>query len=79
MKQYLSNWNFMRLLRLAAGIFIIIQGANMQEWLLVAAGVIFTLMPIFNLGCCSTSACNINIQKPGNKKEDIGFEEVKQP
>ena len=49
MKQYLSNWNLMRLMRLAAGIFILIQGIQINEWIFIVIGALFTLMPLLNM------------------------------
>ena len=45
MDNYLKNWNFMRLLRLALGIIIMVQGALSKEWIFVAMGALLTLMP----------------------------------
>lgn len=76
MRSYLKNWDFMRLLRLALGIFIIVQGVQTKEWLFVFAGALFSLMPILNMGCCGTSACNTPIRKNQQKTEDITYEEI---
>lgn len=35
MNDYLRNWNFMRVLRLELGIFIIVQGVQVKEWMLL--------------------------------------------
>lgn len=77
MKGYLRNWNFMRLLRLALGIFIIVQGVQTKEWLLVALGGLFSLMPLLNIGCCGASGCNTLVSKSDKKVEDITYEEVR--
>lgn len=78
MKEYLRNWNFMRLLRLALGIFIIVQGIQNQMWLFVFVGAIYALMPLLNVGCCGTSGCaptRYKNSKPTH--EEIHYEEVK--
>lgn len=77
MKNYFSNWNFMRLLRLALGIFVIVQGAVAKEWLLVGLGSLFSLMPLMNIGCCGTAGCSIPAPKSNKKTEDISYEEVR--
>ena len=77
MKGYLRNWNFMRVLRLALGIFIIVQGIQANEWMFVALGALFSLMPLLNIGCCGTSGCNTRIPKSNKKIEDISYEEVR--
>ncbi|NGF57787.1 hypothetical protein G5B00_14810 [Parapedobacter sp. SGR-10] len=77
MKNYLKNWNFIRLLRLALGIFITVQGIMAKEWLLVGLGGLFSLMPLMNIGCCGVSGCNTSIPKSNKKIEDISYEEVR--
>lgn len=63
MKNYLKNWNFMRMLRLATGIFIVVQGIQSKEWLFVALGGLFSLMPILNIGSCGLSGCKTPVSK----------------
>lgn len=67
----------MRVLRLAIGIFIIVQSVITKDWLFVGAGVLFSLMPIMNIGCCGASGCNTPISKSNKKVENITFEEIK--
>ncbi|SJZ45934.1 hypothetical protein [Sediminibacterium ginsengisoli] len=59
MNQCQKRWNIIRLLRLAFGIFIVIRGILAGEWLLALAGVVLSLMPLLNIGCCSTSGCRM--------------------
>jgi hypothetical protein len=76
MKQMiLNNWHFMRLLRLALGIFIIVQAFITKDWTLGVLGTLFAAMPLFNIGCCGTGACEAPQQKAGTSKE-IRYEEV---
>ena len=78
MKNYLSNWNLMRIIRLILGIVIIVQGFQAHQWMFVALGGLFTLMPLFNVGCCSTVGCGTNYsQRKSTGTEDITYEEVK--
>jgi hypothetical protein len=77
MKEYLENWDLMRVLRLAIGIFIIVQSVVSKDWLFVGAGVLLSLMPIMNIGCCSASGCNTPVSKSNKKVEDITYEEVR--
>lgn len=78
MKQSILNgWNLMRIVRLALGIIVMVQGFQANEWLLVALGALFSLMPLFNIGCCGVSGCNTPVSRRGNKKiEDTTYEEV---
>lgn len=77
MKIFLSNWNFMRVLRLALGIYIIVQGFVDNQWLFVVLGGLFSLMPLLNIGCCGASGCNTPVRKSNKKLEDISYEEVR--
>ena len=47
----LTNWNFMRLVRLVLGMGIIVQSVLIKDWGMTLIGVLFTSMPIFNIGC----------------------------
>lgn len=76
MKTYFSSWNILRVLRLVAGVFIIGQGIVTRDWIFAGAGVLFSLMPIFNIGCCAASGCKTPVRKTGNT-EEITYEEVR--
>lgn len=77
MKQaILSNWNFMRFLRLGLGIFIIVQSVIAKDWTMGILGIVFTSMPIFNIGCCGTSGCSTPTKKTSETPKDITYEEV---
>ena len=75
MKNYLRNWNILRFVRLALGIAVIIQGVQASEWMFVVLGALFSLMPIFNLGC-SGGNCSVPNRK-NLTQEEVIFEEVK--
>lgn len=77
MKNYLSNWNFMRFLRLSIGLFIISQGILAYELALIAMGGLFSSLALLNIGCCGTSACNTPIKHNKSQIEEVNFEEVK--
>lgn len=77
MKNYLQAWNFMRILRLVLGVSILIQGVQAHEILFIFMGGLFTLMPIFNVGCCSTAGCATPNKKSTASMDEISFEEVK--
>lgn len=68
-----QNWNFLRILRLGLGIFVLVEGLRTADWLLGGLGLLFTLMPLLNIGCCATGKCalphtNHNKLKEENKK-----------
>ncbi len=71
----LHNWNLFRLLRLALGIAIIVQGAMGKDILFIIAGALFTLLAIFNAGCCAGGTCYTAAKKNTATKE-ITYEEV---
>lgn len=50
MKNYLRNWNFMRVFRLALGVIVMVQGIMANEWLMAGLGALFALMPLMNVG-----------------------------
>ena len=67
----------MRVLRLAIGVFIIVQSVITKDWLFVGAGVLFSLMPIMNIGCCGASGCNTPVRKSNEKNEEVSYEEIR--
>ena len=77
MKNYLSNWNIMRALRLALGLFIIVQGVRDQQWVLAIMGGAFSLMAVFGLGCSSSAGCATPMSRTHKKREDVSYEKIK--
>lgn len=71
-----TNWNFIRLLRLGAGIAILIQAVIARDNLFALMGLIFTAMPVFNIGCCGTQGCYVPSGKRQDKSKEINYEEV---
>lgn len=67
----------MRVLRLAIGIFIIVQSVVVRDWLFVGAGVLFSLIPIMNIGCCGASGCNTPVRKSNRKIKEVNYEEIR--
>ena len=77
MKQtILSNWTFMRFLRLGIGIAILVQAVIAKDILFAFAGILFTAMPVFNIGCCGTNGCYTPAKKNTEPTKDITYEEV---
>jgi hypothetical protein len=77
MKQtILSNWTLMRFLRLAMGIAILVQAVMAKDMLFAFAGIIFTAMPVFNVGCCGTAGCAAPAPKKQETTKEITYEEV---
>lgn len=72
----LSNWTLMRFLRLGMGIAILVQAVIAKDMLFAIAGIIFTAMPVFNVGCCGTTGCAAPAPKNPGTTKDIIYEEV---
>ena len=47
----------MRFLRLGIGMAILVQAFIAKDFLFAFAGILFTAMPLFNVGCCGTNGC----------------------
>lgn len=77
MKKYFVNWNFVRMLRLALGIFIVVQGIQDRQWLLAVMGVAFSLMAVLNLGCNGSASCATPNARHNKRVEDVQYEDVK--
>ncbi len=77
MKQkILSNWTLMRFLRLGMGFAILVQAVMAKDMLFAFAGIVFTAMPVFDMGCCGTAGCTVPSTNKQNEKKDIDYEEV---
>ncbi|MEP7239081.1 MAG: hypothetical protein ABI685_14475 [Ferruginibacter sp.] len=72
----LKNWSIVRFLRLGMGIAILIQAVIARDILFAFLGLIFTAMPVFNIGCCGTNGCYIPADKNQDKTKEIIYEEV---
>lgn len=75
-QQILTNWTLMRFLRLGMGIAILVQAIMVKDMLFAFAGIIFTAMPVFNVGCCGMAGCTAPPPKKQNTAKEITYEEV---
>ena len=66
----------MRFLRLAMGIAILVQAVIAKDILFAFAGIVFTAMPVFNVGCCGTAGCAAPPKKNLDTTKEIIYEEV---
>ena len=74
----LTDWNFMRILRLGLGIYIAIQAVENQSMISAIFAVFFLFQALTNTGCCGSNGCAVPIKKNNSvKTEEIEFEEVK--
>ena len=58
------------------GIAILVQALIVKDILFAFAGVLFTAMPVFNIGCCGTAGCAAPPKKDQNISKEIIYEEV---
>ena len=74
----LSDWNFMRILRLGLGIYISVQAVETQSMISMIFAVFLLFQAITNTGCCGSNGCSVPIKKNNSDKtEVIEYEEVK--
>ena len=66
----------MRFFRLVIGIIIIVQAVMARDAMLGLAGIFFTSLPVFNVGCCGAGSCYVSEKKDRSKNKDIHYEEV---
>ncbi len=57
-----TNWNIMRIIRLAFAIVLFTQAAQKFEWYLIIFGLFFLVQAVFNFGC-SANGCAIPKKK----------------
>ncbi|MCA0382757.1 MAG: hypothetical protein LCH58_11380 [Bacteroidetes bacterium] len=74
-----TNWNFIRFIRLALGIMVIVQSIQFREYWFVFFGVLLAVLAILDMGCAS-GACGVPPQKQTQQNtkpmEEITYEEV---
>lgn len=78
MKQtILTNWTFLRVLRLLVGLAVIVQALIVSDPLLGAAGLLFSSMAVFNAGCCGTARCATPTKRSSSKSvNETTYEDV---
>ena len=74
----LTDWNFMRILRLGLGIYIAVQAVETQSTISGIFAVFILFQAITNTGCCGSNGCAVPIKKNNSDKiEEVDYEEVK--
>lgn len=56
----LSNWNFLRILRLGLGIMLAIQAIDLRDSFSGIVAVFFLYQAATNTGCCGSNQCEVN-------------------
>ncbi len=75
----LTNWNFMRVIRLVLSLVILVQSIQMHDPLFGMFGAFFLFQALSNTGCCGSGGCATDLPANGNSKtiENVEFEEIK--
>ena len=73
----IKNWNFIRLLRLAMGILLLVEAVKSGMWFLVAVGAVFVAMPLLNMGCCASGNCSVPPRSSKSTNDEVEYEEIK--
>lgn len=68
-------WNLFRIFRLGLGLLMVGQGIYIRDVFFILAGALFSLMALFNSGCCAMGSCEAPVSKK-NDKQDISYEEI---
>lgn len=78
-KTITQNWNLLRLIRLLLGVMIIVQSVGIKDYLFGSIGLLFAVMTLLNIGCCSTGVCSTNLyseKSTNDSKKETTYEEV---
>jgi hypothetical protein len=73
----MQHWDLFRVVRLGLGLLIIVQAIITKDITSGLIGVLFTAMPLFNIGCCSTMGCAPSRTSHKVETDEISFEEIK--
>jgi hypothetical protein len=73
----LSDWNFMRFVRLGLGVYIGIQAFETQSILSGLLSAFLLYQVVTNTGCCGSNGCALPKRKNNtDTTEDVTFEEI---
>jgi hypothetical protein len=74
-----TQWNLMRFIRLAAGLFLAVQALQLQDAIAGFISSILLLQTITNTGCCGVSGCEVP-QKTKNisPSQEVDYEEIRE-
>jgi len=75
-----SQWNLMRVIRLAAGIFLAVQAVQMHDTIAGFISAILLFQAFTNTGCCGVSGCAVpaTTKKKSDATQEVEYEEVKE-
>lgn len=74
----LTNWHFMRWLRLGMGLYAAVVALQLHDPLSGFIAALFLFQAATNTGCCGAGGCAVPSSKRSSAEEkEIDFEEVK--
>ena len=59
MKKILQNWNLSRIIRLLAGIAMVIYSIQSRQWLFAVLGGLLALTALLNARTCAEGNCRV--------------------
>jgi hypothetical protein len=72
-----SQWNLIRWIRLAAGIFLAAQAVQLHDAIAGFLSFIFLFQAVTNTGCCGVSGCAVpTTTKTSNPTNEVEYEEI---
>ena len=79
LRNLLVKWNVCRIVRIIAGVPILVMGIRQMDVPVIAFGAIFTALGLFTTQCCSAVACQgPSIRRGGaDPNGKIEYEEIK--
>ncbi|MBS1547110.1 MAG: hypothetical protein JST38_21915 [Bacteroidetes bacterium] len=77
MKQFLSGWNFARVLRLVLAVAFLGAAVSTGEWIAGVFGAVLALQAMLNVGCCGSTCTALPNRDRREGVEDVHYEEVR--
>ncbi len=73
-----TGWHFMRVLRLALGIWILVMAIQAKDIATGLFSVFFIYTALAGVGCCGANGCYVPENKAAKREpNDVEYEEVK--
>lgn len=73
-----TQWNLMRIIRLAAGLFLAVQALQLNDVMAGFISAILLFQASTNTSCCGVSGCAVpTTTKTSKSTQEIEYEEIK--
>ena len=64
MQSIIKDWNFIRIIRLVAGVYLVGYGYSIMDYLIIMIGAALALMAVTNSGCSPFSnSCEVKVKE----------------